>query len=656
MLFFRGKQRILDANGRPVSGAKANFYLTTTSTRANIYQNAALSTPHTNPVEADSAGFLPPIYLSSDITYRCEITDSAGGSLPDGIVDPVNPSVLAGLNPEDIGGILYPRTPAEIAVVVTPTDYAHAPLVLERQATNTTPGTTDVTAALISELLVAKTAGNSNLFGTVEVNGAIAISSTVIVDNGVTLDLKNNPVTPLSTSLNMFEVRPGGQIRNLRVNVEGIAYTGTVATLKGDGGAAAGFQGSKYRPWLVGFSSRMALDTTNGRHIYLDATSQYLQEFQASRINVSGGGRGIHLFGTDAGALQYAQGNVFADVVMFGCNKFIWCEGDDTAGNIFTGLLLQQRVSNPVGKVVLESAANYLQGKAWDDVAIEASADGNVIDILQSQAYGPAITDTARNTFSRSRGVQYLDGRSINTYGDWRHELNGPGTIEFRDQILGGFDPRWGTEVTSGSPTANFGFATFGAAAAHKQASPYMRITCAPAAESYTRNFGGNGFLKCAQKPTVHFTVHPTTGDQRLRWMIGLYTDANNYIVLTQDQTTYSDDDIRFITRSGGTSTTKVLSTVGSDHVNYCSLLINETSVIALVKQYNNAGTGATGRVADGALWTGSLFVTDTSTTNIPTTSAMFPYLLVQQGSGGNSAVLDILHYSVVAGAKSIVA
>lgn len=127
MLYVRGRQRILDANGNPVSGALANFYLTQSSTRADTYQDVAQTTPHTNPVVANSAGFLAPIYLNPDITYRCEITDSLGGSLPDGIVDPVGFSPIFGLSPNDIGLVLYPRTAGEIAASVTPTNYQYAP-------------------------------------------------------------------------------------------------------------------------------------------------------------------------------------------------------------------------------------------------------------------------------------------------------------------------------------------------------------------------------------------------------------------------------------------------------------------------------------------------------------------------------------------------
>lgn len=89
VLFYRGRQRILDSDGEPVSGAKLNFYLTGTTTPATVYSDADLNTAHSNPVEADSDGFVDPIYLAPDVTYKVVITDADDAALPDGTVDPV---------------------------------------------------------------------------------------------------------------------------------------------------------------------------------------------------------------------------------------------------------------------------------------------------------------------------------------------------------------------------------------------------------------------------------------------------------------------------------------------------------------------------------------------------------------------------------------
>lgn len=68
---------IADAVGQPIAGAKARFYLSGTTNNATTYSDAALTTPNTNPVIADSAGRFPPIYLNPDVTYRIQVLDAS---------------------------------------------------------------------------------------------------------------------------------------------------------------------------------------------------------------------------------------------------------------------------------------------------------------------------------------------------------------------------------------------------------------------------------------------------------------------------------------------------------------------------------------------------------------------------------------------------
>jgi hypothetical protein len=68
---------ILDGDGDPVSGAQAYFYDAGTTTPKAVYADPGLTTPHTSPVVADSAGRLPPIYLPSG-TYKVRYETSTG--------------------------------------------------------------------------------------------------------------------------------------------------------------------------------------------------------------------------------------------------------------------------------------------------------------------------------------------------------------------------------------------------------------------------------------------------------------------------------------------------------------------------------------------------------------------------------------------------
>jgi hypothetical protein len=92
-LFFTPQAVRINSAGTPYAGAKANFYLTGTTTRTNTYTDSARSVAHDNPVVADSAGQFAPIYLVPSTTYRCVITDSADVQLDD--VDPIGTPLTA---------------------------------------------------------------------------------------------------------------------------------------------------------------------------------------------------------------------------------------------------------------------------------------------------------------------------------------------------------------------------------------------------------------------------------------------------------------------------------------------------------------------------------------------------------------------------------
>lgn len=74
----------------------------------------------------------------------------------------------------------YPRTPAEIAAGVTPVDYAYVAGVLDRYATNTTPGTTDMTAAWTAA--DAQSAQGGAPIYVRRVSGGYAFASAISVD------------------------------------------------------------------------------------------------------------------------------------------------------------------------------------------------------------------------------------------------------------------------------------------------------------------------------------------------------------------------------------------------------------------------------------------------------------------------------------------
>ena len=73
---FINQARATDSNGNILPGAKLYFYDTETTTPLDVYTSSALTTPHANPVIADSGGLFPNIYLDNLETYRAILTDA----------------------------------------------------------------------------------------------------------------------------------------------------------------------------------------------------------------------------------------------------------------------------------------------------------------------------------------------------------------------------------------------------------------------------------------------------------------------------------------------------------------------------------------------------------------------------------------------------
>lgn len=71
--------RAFTTAGVPASGDKLYFYLAGGTTATDSYIDADLTTPHDWPVEADSAGRFPAIFINDSIAYRVVQTAADGG-------------------------------------------------------------------------------------------------------------------------------------------------------------------------------------------------------------------------------------------------------------------------------------------------------------------------------------------------------------------------------------------------------------------------------------------------------------------------------------------------------------------------------------------------------------------------------------------------
>jgi hypothetical protein len=101
-IFYQPKSRILSNDGSQVgSGYKFYFYQTGTTTPITTYSNVALSTPNSNPVVADSNGYIGTVYVADFSVVKVIVKDANDNIIY--TVDPVNPSGSGSITLNDLG-------------------------------------------------------------------------------------------------------------------------------------------------------------------------------------------------------------------------------------------------------------------------------------------------------------------------------------------------------------------------------------------------------------------------------------------------------------------------------------------------------------------------------------------------------------------------
>lgn len=80
--------RALDANGDPISGAKAYVYESGTSTPLTVYTDDDLTTAHSSPIVADAQGTFAQAFYSGSVDVKVTITDASDVTLNGYPIDP----------------------------------------------------------------------------------------------------------------------------------------------------------------------------------------------------------------------------------------------------------------------------------------------------------------------------------------------------------------------------------------------------------------------------------------------------------------------------------------------------------------------------------------------------------------------------------------
>lgn len=134
---------------------------------AATYQDSGLTTPLPNPIPLNSRG---EVSTSNGVSSQCFLTPNVVYTFtlfdgPNGTGNQiwsatyVNGVQFVSQTAAQIGLILNPRTPAEIAAGITPVNYVYPEGIVDRYLTNTTPGTTDMNAGFVACFAVAFNGG-----------------------------------------------------------------------------------------------------------------------------------------------------------------------------------------------------------------------------------------------------------------------------------------------------------------------------------------------------------------------------------------------------------------------------------------------------------------------------------------------------------------
>jgi len=123
-------QFFVPGTNAPAVGYQLFTYIAGTSTKQATWTDSTQVTQNANPVIADSNGVMI-VWLDPTLTYKFVLAakgDTDPPSSPIYSVDNISPFLTsAALTAALIGPILYPRTAAEIAASVTPSNYTYAP-------------------------------------------------------------------------------------------------------------------------------------------------------------------------------------------------------------------------------------------------------------------------------------------------------------------------------------------------------------------------------------------------------------------------------------------------------------------------------------------------------------------------------------------------
>lgn len=302
--------KAFDNVGLPLAFGKLYTYQAGTTTPQATYTDSTGNTPNPNPITLNARGETP-LWLNPTLNYKFLLTDALGNQIPGWPVDNINGSLYPGnsiipntsnaftlgspqfswangyFGPNCVpvfdpgsGAIGYwPRTAAEIAAGVTPTNYAYAPGDLRRYGTFVSGGG-DVTTALANACAQAQKTGGAPVY-IPSAMGALTVTAgapTITVPITVYGDGRESSIISTSNDITVFNVStngaaPGCTFRDFNLQGRGRTVSGVNPGIK--------FTNSPYNSIIRCRVQNFA----QGVHYATGANSSYLNSIIDSEID-----------------------------------------------------------------------------------------------------------------------------------------------------------------------------------------------------------------------------------------------------------------------------------------------------------------------------------------------------------------------------------
>ena len=679
-------QQYFDANGDPLVNGSIEFYVTGTSTPAAVASDSAggaTATSYTlNSIGAPqtAGGTAIALYFDDTVTYKIVRKDAAG-TVIDPTIDPYNVVNSAGGQlVVDSVATLYSNDQSAFTNATTQAFTAGGTVGRADWYKSGTGGTPTTAGTLLTDLALGYVVDAGGNYWYIKVDGTNTVyqwgatgsgddydeitaaltfmssntgvlygdthtvNTTIVIPGNVTLDLRNGSFIP-GSDIDVVQIRQGAQLRNVKADMRsattGFAYTSQYITFS----PTNNVQGRLYLEWLNNIDVLLDIGAGNGDGITIDASTYYVMELRATNVAVWRGNSGVNLIAGTTG--QWITHCSFVNFHLTDNFYHVYTE-EDVSGNIFVGGATEK---NTYGSFHISGGGNKFLMTIQDGPNITIARDAN--DGCDANYFHqvsgvdlPTITDEGHNTRIIGRGYEYFDGAMITGYrNDWRGNIRSGGRQEFVDMMLAGPDPLW-TQSTTGTGSIVAASGQFGIASGFEQNIAYTQMTLAADNDTATLDLNGVKPWATGRRPTIHATVGEASTNTLAE--IGLYNDANNYILIKFDGTgtggATGSGNWHVETCSSGTATTQTMTgSAGTNRVTLFTLKITDTSIKIWYGEWNISNGGSSGQLSK---WAQIIESTDPDyeiTTNIPSQVAMEQRIYAEADGGSASyKVFDI--------------